>query len=374
MEIIPHDININIVGHRKKFVAASLAAVLLSMFAIAVKGLNYGIDFAGGTELQVKIHKAADISEVRNVVNGMGFRENVVQSYGKAELNEFLIRVGETSLITEGQIKSIEQRFLEKIGKESLRVIKFDRESDKIELMLNKPVKKDLIEEIVSESGLKGADIKHQSRQQEYLIVPMGVAKFIEQGLKTHFGKESVELRKIDFVGPKVGRELRTDGVLALIYAIIGILFYIAVRFDLYFAPGAVVALIHDVLITVGVFSLLEREFSLATIAALLAIIGYSLNDTIVIYDRIRDNLAKFRSRMIEDVVNSSLNQTLSRTILTSLTTLIVVTSLFIYGSGVIKDFSLAIIIGVFVGSYSSLYIASPVYILLQKKFGKATS
>jgi preprotein translocase subunit SecF len=171
-----------------------------------------------------------------------------------------------------------------------------------------------------------------------------------------------------------VGAELRNDGIMAIVYALGFILLYIAVRFDLAFAPGAVLALIHDVLITVGVFSLLQLEFNLPVIAAILAIVGYSLNDTIVVYDRIRENSLRYRGRTLRDLVNTSLNQTLSRTLLTSATTMLVVLALLIVGGGIIRDFSIALTVGVMVGTYSSVAIASPAYIFLRERAEKKVS
>jgi preprotein translocase subunit SecF len=166
-------------------------------------------------------------------------------------------------------------------------------------------------------------------------------------------------MRRVEFVGPQVGKELTEQGALAMIYALIGILLYIIVRFQWRFAPGAVAALIHDVLIIVGFFSLTQSDFDLTVVAALLAVIGYSLNDTIVVFDRIRENFRKMRKRTSIQVINASINQTLSRTLMTSLTTLIVLTSLFVFGGEVIHGFSLALILGVVVGTYSSIYVAS---------------
>ena len=169
----------------------------------------------------------------------------------------------------------------------------------------------------------------------------------------------SVEMRRVEFVGPQVGKELTEQGALAMIYALIGILLYIMFRFQWRFAPGAVASLVHDVVIIVGFFSLTQSDFDLTVVAALLAVIGYSLNDTIVVFDRIRENFRKMRKRTSVEVVNASINQTLSRTLMTSLTTLLVLVSLFVFGGEVIHGFSLALILGVVVGTYSSIYVAS---------------
>jgi len=196
-----------------------------------------------------------------------------------------------------------------------------------------------------------------------------GLSATINDVLAKRFGGETFEIRRTEMVGPKVGKDLRSKGLQAIIAALIGILIYISVRFKLRFAVGAVVALAHDVLITIGVFSLTNKEFSLPVLAALLTIVGYSLNDTIVVYDRIRENTGRMRRELFEKTVNISINETLSRTILTSCTTLIVVIVLFLMGGGVIHDFAFALLVGIVVGTYSSIFVASPLVVVWEKRF-----
>ncbi len=188
--------------------------------------------------------------------------------------------------------------------------------------------------------------------------------KKIDEALKEQFGAEGMELRRAELVGPNVGAELRKKGLLAVLYAIFFILLYITWRFEFRFAVGAIMALVHDTVVTIGIFSLLNKEIDLPIVAAILTIIGYSINDTIVVFDRIRENMRKIRRQPINKVIISSINETLSRTLLTSLTTLLVVGALFLLGGPVIHNFAFALIIGVLVGTYSSIYIASPVVIL----------
>ncbi|MDH3689029.1 MAG: protein translocase subunit SecF, partial [Gammaproteobacteria bacterium] len=175
----------------------------------------------------------------------------------------------------------------------------------------------------------------------------------------------AVQMRRVEFVGPQVGKELTEDGGLAMIYALIGILIYVAWRFEWRFAVGSVVALVHDVVVTIGIFSLLQMEFSLPVLAAVLAVIGYSLNDTIVVFDRIRENFRKIRKGTTVEIMNKSINQTLRRTLLTSLTTLLVLITLFLLGGEVIHGFAAALMIGVVVGTYSSIFVASPTVLYL---------
>lgn len=289
MEIIKPGINIDLVGKMKIAFTASLIAIIISILSLALHGgLNLGIDFAGGTLVQIKFSQETDADSIRDALKTISLGSSVIQRFGYHDNNEFLIKTEKSS------------------------------------------------------SELKGLSSK------------------IEESLNTSYGKEGFEIRRVEVVGPKVGKDLREKGMLAMIYAIIGILIYVTWRFELRYAVGAIIALIHDVLITVGIFSLLDKEFTLSIIAALLAIIGYSLNDTIVVYDRVRENIKGIRKQSLKDIVNSSINQVLSRTVLTSVTTLLVVLALFFLGGAVIHDFAFAMLVGILVGTYSSIFIASP--------------
>jgi preprotein translocase subunit SecF len=211
----------------------------------------------------------------------------------------------------------------------------------------------------------------------EYIIrmdlgegAPEELTQGVQQALEDRFGSEALKIRRVEMVGPKVGKDLRAKGIKSMVFALIGILIYISWRFQPKFAFGAVLALVHDVLLTLGAFSVTHKEVNLPIIAALLAIIGYSLNDTIVVYDRIRENLRKYRRQAFGQTINRSINETLGRTLLTSGTTLMVVLALFIFGGGVIHDFAFALMVGIVVGTYSSIFVASPFVIFWQERFG----
>ncbi len=295
MEFINPKININFIGQFKIAVGISILFVAMFLTFMLIHGLNYGIDFAGGTEAQIKFVDPTSASEIRASLKLMEGDQPTVQRFGSPEENEYIIRVR-------------------------------------------------------SEEG----EIERTSAQ-------------VEQSLKEGFGTEGFEIRRIDAVGPKVGAQLRRQGLLAVVYALIGILVYIAWRFNIRYAPGAIIALIHDVIITLGIFTLLGKEVDLPIIAAMLTIIGYSLNDTIVLYDRIRENRRRVRRDPLPQIINRSVNETLSRTILTSLTTLLVVLAMFILGGGIIHNFALALVLGILVGTYSSIYIASPLLLAIEK-------
>jgi len=293
MQIIKHDINIDFVGKRKLALIVSAVMILIGLASLVVNGgPNYGIDFVGGTLVQVKFAENTDAARIKDGLASLELGSVVVQRFGD-DPNEFLIRVQESG---EG---------------------------------------KDL-------SGL------------------------ISGSLESVYGEGKVDIRRVEMVGPQVGKDLRQKGLLSISYAMIGILVYIAWRFELRYAIGAIIALLHDVLITLGAFSITGREIDLPIIAAFLAIIGYSLNDTIIVYDRIRENYGKHQKLGFGEVVNRSINETLSRTILTSGTTLMVVLALFIFGGGVIHNFAFAMLVGILVGTYSSIFVASPLLILWQ--------
>jgi len=295
MEIIKPGININFISKRKTFLILSSAIIIVGIISFLIKGgLNYGIDFVGGTLVQLRFQKDIKIDEIREGLRGVDLGDSVIQHFGNEK--EILIRVEK------------------------------------------------------SESGLEGlqGDIKRALAESPDL------------------GKFEVE--RTEMVGPQVGKDLRRKALLAISYALLGIVFYVAWRFEFKYAVAAIIALLHDVLFTLTAFSLTNREINLPIIAALLAIIGYSLNDTIVVFDRIRENLKARKKEAYEVTINNSINETLSRTLLTSLTTLIVLVVLFFLGGEVINNFSFALIIGVIVGTYSSIFIASPILVMWRFK------
>jgi preprotein translocase subunit SecF len=275
--------NIDFMGRRKLAMVFSTLLILLSIGSLATRGLSFGIDFTGGTLIEVAYPDAADLGEIRDLLEEAGFGDAQVQHFGTSR--DVLIRIAPRA----------------------------DRASA------------ELSEQILT--ALQNAD-------------------------------SAAEMRRVEFVGPQVGEELTEQGGLAVLYALLGILIYITLRFEYRFSFGAVAALVHDVLITLGVFSLVQVEFDLTVLAAILAVIGYSLNDTIVVFDRIRENFRKMRKGTPTEVMNVSINQTLARTVMTSLTTLLVLFALFFLGGEIIHSFALALIVGVFIGTYSSIFVA----------------
>ena len=274
---------IDFLGRRRAAFYLSAALLAVSVLSLGVRGLNFGIDFTGGTLIEVGYAEPAELDPIRDSLAGAGFGEAAVQHFGT--VRDVLVRIAPREELSRAELSS--------------RILRVLQEDDE------------------------------------------------------------VSLRRVEFVGPQVGEELTEDGGLAMLIALFGILVYVWLRFEYRFALGAIAALVHDVLVTLGFFSVLGLEFDLTVLAAVLAVIGYSLNDTIVVFDRVRENFRRVRRGSTEEVMNRSLNQTLSRTLMTSLTTLLVLVALFVLGGELIRGFATALIVGVLIGTYSSIYVAS---------------
>ncbi len=315
MQIFKKQTNFDFMGKRNLAMVGSVVLVLASVFSLSFQGLNFGLDFTGGTLVEVRFKQAADLNGVRDQLQKSGLGDFVIQNFGTTR--DVLIRLApkeglSSAKLSEGMIKTLRAPY----------------------------------NEVLVESALDGL-------QQCSIEGASGSADC------------NVQIRRVEFVGPQIGDELAEDGGLAMLYALIGILIYVAIRFEYRFAVGSVIAVLHDVLITLGIFSILKLDFDLTVLAAILAVIGYSLNDTIVVFDRIRENFRKMRKGTTIDIVNASLNQTLSRTLMTSFTTMIVLIALVLLGGELIHNFAVALITGVIVGTYSSIYVASSTAVAL---------
>ncbi len=363
--------HIDFIGYKTPFIVLSVLLVVVSLGLFFSKGLNYGIDFLGGTEVQLKFAKETAPEAVREALAAVNMAEASVQVFGDPKENEFLIRVQSASSGPQHQDEQLRAAVTQLLSTEQ-QLLKIRYAGDKAYLIFNSPIDaKGLLAALKQRefAGLVIYDLTPfgKESEHEYLMHFSGVSKLISDGLTEQFGAESFELRREDSVGPKVGSELRQKGIASILLAMLFILIYIWMRFDLTFAPGAIVALFHDVLITIGVFTLFEVEVNLPVVAALLTIVGYSLNDTIVVYDRIRENMKGKKSKELSQLINLSINQTISRTVMTSVTTLLVTTALLIFGGAIIHNFALALTLGVIVGTYSSIFIASPMVIFLTR-------
>ncbi len=382
MELIPHNLKINFIGYKKYFIAGSIVVNLAVLLAAAIWSLNWGVDFAGGAEIEVKFEQEAHADQVRQIMASAGFKDATVQVVGAAQEHSFLIHVGRISLLgAEGAAKA-KQALQAKFG-DDLSTFDFNPElGDKIELRFKKvpPPPAEEVKQALTSAGISvSPDPGIQPVQGGYTVITSGIADHVTAALidaaaKGIAPKAELPLRRIEFVGPQVGKQLRNRGILSVVYAAIAILVYVAFRFDTRFAPGAVIAMFHDIIVVLGYFVVSRREFNLTSVAVLLTIVGYSVNDTIVIYDRIRENLGKMKGLSLPQLINVSLNETLARTILTSFATALSLIGLLTFGVGQIWDFAAAMLVGIVTGTYSSIYIASPVTIWLEEMSGKNSS
>jgi preprotein translocase subunit SecF len=316
---------IDFIGHMGPILWFCLITTLLSLGCIGWRGFNLGTDFAGGYEIQVHFPQEVSESRVRELLAPIHLDDARVQRFGDVKDHDMLILVrGNTDAFTASQPVAGPQD-------------------------ANAPA-------VVSTDAFAGK-----------------IAQTLRDGLQLDAASGSTEalIRRVDFVGPQVGAKLRNNGIMAVVYSLLIIMLYVAYRFDLFFSPGAIIATLHDIILTLGIFSWLQIEMNLTVVAAILTLIGYSLNDTIVVYDRIREDIVRLRGRELRSLVNTAINETLSRTVLTSGTVFLVVSSLLLLGGPAIRGFSIAMLIGVVVGAYSSIAVASPIYILLRERAAK---
>jgi preprotein translocase subunit SecF len=374
MELFKPRETINFMKYRGPLIGGSLFLTLLGFLSIFYPQPNWGIDFKGGTEMQLAFDKSVGASEVRTTLAKAGYEAEVVTVEGRP--GEFLVRVGQASSLSAEQRAKVEAAVGSSVGGQKVVDFKISPGGDKISLRTADTVEVQAIRTALEQTGLKLRDVSGfgSSDQHRYEAHLVGVADELISTLKSSLGEKAPDQPlRVEWVGPKAGQQLRDAAVKSLLWALMFIMAYVALRFDLRFAPGGVVALIHDALITVLIFVIIRREVNLSTVAALLTILGYSINDTIVIFDRIRENMTRQRDMSMFDLINLSTTQTLSRSLLTSFVTLLSVVPFLIWGTPVIKDFALALVIGMVVGSYSTIYIAAPLTEWMDKKlFSKA--
>ena len=339
--------------------------------------LNYGIDFQGGSSVRIALTQPADIEQMRDLLDEAGYSGSSAVAVPEHD-NEVLIRVKEVVAISEAELETCREALA---GLSQGKLIEGEEgfvhpgaESSKIFMKFNAQPSYSEIETLMGEAGCEGTAEAGQGEPEQFPVdfALIGVGNDIAKSIDELLGEGTVDhIVASETVGAKVGSQLKQDGVQAMLFAIGFIFLFVMIRFDLRFAPGGIVALAHDAIIVVGAFALTGKEFNLQSIAAVLTIIGYSINDTIVVFDRVRERVALHRDDPIEETTNTALNETLSRTILTSTTTLIVVIATWVLGSGPIKDFAFALFVGLIAGTYSSLYVASPVFLWVNDKMFK---
>jgi preprotein translocase subunit SecF len=370
MQILKNQTNIDFIGKRKPAIFISTVLNLIILVGIAVWGFNLGVDFAGGTVVEVKFNHDINAADVRKRAESGGLPDVSVQSIGAAGENSFLLRLGGvTQLTEESAVKA--QEAIRALG--PVKTIYPDLANGIINLRSEQALTAEQITKAVEGSGTGVEEVRELGQAQaggfDYQIVASGMADRIRAALMTGVqGQPDFEMRRTEYVGPQVGKQLRNRGIMALLYSMVAILIYVAFRFDFKFGPGALLAMLHDVVMVAGFYLFSRAEFGLTAIAALLTIVGYSVNDTIVIYDRIREDMAKFKGKPFAEVINIAINDTVVRTILTSGTTALSLIGLLIFGVGEIRDFAWAMLVGIIVGTYSTIYIASPLTIWLDER------
>jgi preprotein translocase subunit SecF len=367
------------------FSKISITLIVAALVIIFGVGLQFGLDFSGGHEILVSFDESANAqsADVRTTVKDLKLGDAAVQSFDIPDVpkTHYLVKVQRSETFGETEIKTLNDAFAGAYGDKFKAPLKYNPEAgDVIEVEFTKTAtfgaglidtSSSALMAVVEKTNHKVRLVRKIGRpdQNRYSIVLMGLDVSVIDALQKSV-HPSAKAERVGFVGPTVGKQLRNDGILACFYALLCILIYIALRFDFFYGPGAIVCLVHDALITIGILSLLGHEFSLATIAGLLTLIGYSINDTIVVFDRIRERVGKAQGTGLVDVLNRAINETIGRTLMTSLTTGFACICLMWFGrKTVLADFGLIMGIGVIIGTYSSIYVASPVFLSLRTRF-----
>ena len=376
MELFKPGIYIDFMRLRRTNIIISIITFCLAIGAYFFPGPNWGLDFKGGTELQVAFHGAVAASELRSTLDQLGYPGSDVLTVERQQ-NQYIIRVREVSSLSVTAKNAIRAHILHGFPSCNAAVhnTDFSPGGDKITLELSNDCDPDVIQAALVEGGahVRGDHAVARFGPQAdhtYIVQLIGVGDRIMAGLRQKLGERAPdEALRIEWVGPSAGVELRNSAINSILYAMAFIMVYIAFRFDLRFAPGAVIAMAHDSIITAGVLVIIHREITLTTVAALLTIVGYSTNDTIVVYDRIRENMHRMRGKSLIEIINTSTSQTLSRTLLTSGVTALSIVAFLHWGTPVIRDFAITMVIGIVIGTYSSIYVAAPITEWLDRKY-----
>lgn len=383
MEFFKHHKTYDFMRLRRLNVTISLVTFVIAvlLFAVPLKFGSFdlspiwGIDFKGGTEIQVAFNGNVSPNELREKLAQLHFDGvEVVNVAGHA--NEYIIRVEQVTTMPHAQYQALHDHLAHGVGPAGAQVfaqeMKLSPGGDKLSLRFTGDIEPEALRSVLEGERVRVRQVTRfgQAQDHRYEVQLVGTADKVIEGLHTTLGSRAPERPlRVEWVGPKAGAQLRNAAIMSILYAVLFIMVFVAFRFDLRFAPGSVIAMLHDAVITAGILVLLRRELTLTTVAALLTIVGYSINDTIVVYDRIRENLQRMRGKSLMEIINVSTSQTLSRTILTSTVTATSMFAFLFLGTQVIKDFALAMLIGIVVGTYSSIYVAAPVTEWIDRKF-----
>jgi preprotein translocase subunit SecF len=386
-ELIKPGTNFEFVGRKNLFLTISLLLTLGSIGMLFVNRawrgyhLNWTIDFRGGTEMILGFGQPVAAGDVRQALYDTGHHNTDVSAFSYSEGDQqkqgYLVRLAEFGSVKPEEANAISDAIVKKHGDRG--VLKANWSGDTMFVRSQKPIKAEEFAVVLRERGLEMKPWT-PDQQKEYETPNAGTGEFnyqvniygldrkVQLALESKLGTQ-VQIKQVDAVGPKAGEELRNDGIKSLLYAIALIMLYIAFRFDFRYGPGTVAALLHDAIVVIGVFAVTWTEFSLTTVAAVLTVIGYSMNDTVVVFDRIRENETRLKDKKLDRVINISINETLSRTILVSLTVFVTTLAMNLLGTGLVKNFAFAMNIGIIVGTYSSIFVAAPVLLWLHEKY-----
>jgi len=377
MEIIKPGTNIDFLAKRRTFVTVSIAVILLVLALLPVR-VNLGVDFAGGTEIEVKFAEAVGVDRIRETMGSIGFSGASVQQIGDATENAYLIRVGQVALVGEAELAQYRQaleRELSAYGFVSLE--SNPATGDLLDLRTEREVPMAELQRAARGASLpltsRDEPIRNLTRggQPSHQFVLQGLSDKVAGTLTDAFGEDKVEVRRVEFVGPQVGKQLRNRGIMAVLLSMAAIVLYVLFRFDVRFAPGTLLGLLHDVAVVMGYWVVTGREFNLTSIAVLLTTVGYSVNDTVVIFDRVREVATRRKGLSLYDTINTAINESLSRTIVTGLTTILSLVGLMIFARGSLFDFAAAMIVGVISGTYSSIYVTGPIALWVDARLQK---
>ncbi|MBI4509134.1 MAG: protein translocase subunit SecF [Deltaproteobacteria bacterium] len=381
-ELIRSGTNFEFVGKARTWFTISIILVVVSIAMLPINAatrgsmLNWTIDFKGGTEMILGFGKPVEAGPVRQALKEAGHDNADVSAWG-GNKQGYLIRLPAFGAVSKQEADKVADELGKKFN--DRQVLKAIWSGDTLYVRTTKPISQAEYSEFLKSIGLEmkpwTADQEKEystplaaTNEYNYQVPVHGLDRKIQQAMASKLGTE-VEIKQVDAVGPKAGQELRNDGIKSMLYAIALIMLYIAFRFDFRYGPGTVAALLHDAILVVGIFAVFWVEFSLTTVAAVLTVIGYSMNDTIVVFDRIRENEHKLKDKKLDRVINISINETLSRTLLTSMTTFVTTLAMNLLGTGLVRNFAFAMNIGIIVGTYSSIFIAAPILLWLHQRY-----
>ena len=369
-ELIPQGFYYDFLKRRHLFANISWAAAAISLVLFFVKGPNWSIDFTGGTEVEVTFDQPTSIEDVREALAPAGVGDDAIQSIGAASDNRFLFRMqGESSAKPE-DVKAAEDAL--RASFPDIQSVPDAQVGTRLVVSWPAPADGSVSTRTVKDfekavAALPGVSVQSSPEDNTVYVRLPGLAEQIRGALEDSLSSQGVHIDRTDSVGPKVGGSLRVAGLVSLGATMLILLIYVGLRFDFTFAPGAILCLFHDTTILIGIWVLTQQEFGLSMISAMLTLLGYSINDTIVVYDRIRENMQRYRASDFPKLINDSINQTLSRTVITSGATMLSMIPFLFLGGPVLRQFAEAMIIGILVGTYSSVYVAAPLTIVLRE-------